>query len=142
MTDFLIASEHELDSLDKCSKGTKQNACLADSDLDLLMLCNLEAILTGTEWEHVFDRDYINPVRDECPDGKLIYQVSEKLLEALRKLQPDCILDCAKQWAETDEWTLREDCTPETIATVIQRLIGLAKLTLAEGKILFIRTEL
>ncbi|MBX9725013.1 MAG: hypothetical protein K2X81_26660 [Candidatus Obscuribacterales bacterium] len=142
MTDFLIASEHELDSLNNCSTGTNKNACLADSDLDLLMLCTLESILTSTEWEQVFDRDYINPVRDEFPDGTLIYQVSDKLLEALRKLQPECILDCAKQWAETDEWTLREDSTPESIATVIQSLVGLAKLTMAEGKILFIRTEL
>ncbi len=104
------------------------------------MLCNLESILTGLDWESVFDRDYINPVSEHGPDGPWVYQVSEGLLNALNKLSPDAIASAASRWAETDEWTLRNDST-DTIADVLSGLIGLAQKAGSEGKRVFIWTE-
>jgi len=140
LTDFFIASDDELNLLDLRQSATKQLPGMADSDIDLLMLCNLESILTGADWECVFDSMYINPVRDHGPDGPWIYQVSNYLLEALSKLNSEAMQDCASQWAETDEWTLKENCPLEEIMAALGKLIGLARLACSEGKHLFIVT--
>lgn len=105
------------------------------------MLCNLESILTGIDWENVFDRDYVNPVRDHGPEGPWIYQVSEQLLDALKQLSPDAKVNCAQEWAQTDEWHLRSDAAPEKIAGVLDGLISMAQRAGDEGKRLFIWTE-
>jgi hypothetical protein len=140
LTDFFIASDDELNLLDHRPSATKQLPGMADSDIDLLMLCNLESILTGADWECIFDSMYINPVRDHGPDGPWIYQVSNFLLEALEQLNSESMQDCARQWAETDEWTLREGCPREEIMTALAKLIGLSRLAGSEGKHLFIAT--
>lgn len=139
MTPFFLASDEDI----SCSEPLEQNGDESgeDSEIDLLMLCNLEAILTGTDWENIFDKVYLNPVSDQGPDGPLVYQVSNNLLDALRKLTPEAILNCARQWAETDEWTLRQD-PPEKIAAVVHGLMGLANQASEEGKKLFIWTRL
>lgn len=142
LTDFFIASNTEIKAIDCRPAENTAEPDLADSDLDLLMLCNLESILTGNAWECVFDEVYINPVRDNGPEGPLVYQVSSALLSALQELDRDAIADCAMQWAETDEWTLREGTPIETIAAVLQGLIRLARQASIEGKSLFICTEL
>jgi hypothetical protein len=141
LTDFFIASLADLNRLDNQRPADGPLSAVVDSELDLLMLCNLESILTGTEWESVFDRDYINPVRDDGPDGPWIYEVSNCLLEALRNLGPDDLLACAEQWAESDEWTLRQDASREKIADVLRELSGLAARACKYGKTLFICTE-
>lgn len=141
MTDFFIASDEDLNCLDDRQPADKNLAAVVDSEIDLLMLCNLESILTGSEWEAVFDRVYVNPARDHGPDGPWIYEVSSCLLKALQNLTPEGLVDCANQWAETDEWTLREDSEPEQIREVLQGLIGLARLAILERKSLFIYTE-
>ncbi len=142
MTDFFLASNDDLNRLEDHSPANEpESGAVLDSEVDLLMLCNLESILTGTEWESVFDQVYINPVRDHGPEGPWIYRVSSCLLEALRKLGPDSLAECASRWAESDEWTLREDSAPEKIAEVLRQLIGLARLAGLEGKSLFICTE-
>ncbi len=140
MSDFFIASDPDLNCLHSPPAESLLNERL-DSEVDLLMLCNLESILTGTEWESVFDRVYINPVRDHGPDGPWIYEVSSCLLAALQGLTPDTLLDCARKWGETDEWTLRDDIAPETIVNVLRGLAGMAELAHGEGNTLFIRTE-
>lgn len=141
MTPFFIASEHDLNLVQEPFALKENNAGIDDSEIDLLMLCNLESILTGSDWESVFDKVYINPVRDHGPDGPWIYQVSEKLLDALRKLTPEALLNCANKWAETDEWTLRQD-SPERIADVLHFLSALARQASSEGKSLFILTRI
>lgn len=139
MSNFFIASLEELKGLIDFSPG--MGTGIGGIEVDLLMLCNLEAILTGIDWESVFDKDYINPITDEGPDGPWVYKVSEGLLEALKRLSPDAVLKTAKEWAETDEWTLRENEPQENIAAVIQKLASMAKKAKSEGKSIFIRTE-
>ena len=136
MTDFFIASLEDLSGL----LDFRPSEMLGDSEVDLLMLCNLESILTGMDWESVFDRVYINPVKEQGPEGPWIYKVSEGLLDELKKLGPDAVKTAASEWAETDEWTLRAD-PKEKIASVLQGLIGLAKRAGTEGKSLFIWTD-
>lgn len=140
MTEFFIATLDDLNGLVDCRPLNEQ--FIADSEVDLLMLCNLESILTGAEWESVFDRDYINPLAEQGPDGPWIYKVSDKLINALEKLSSaESVAQAADQWSETDEWTLRPDNSPEKICAVIQGLIGLAKKAGEEGKSIFIWTE-
>lgn len=139
MTNFFIASLEDLKGLLDFSPSNGSG--IGGIEVDLLMLCNLEAILTGIEWESVFDKDYINPISDEGPDGPWVYKVSEGLLEALKRLSPEAIKKTAQEWAETDEWTLRENEPKENIAAVIQKLASMAKKAKSEGKSIFIRTE-
>lgn len=138
MTDFFIASIEDLTGLLDCRPSNGE--ALAGSEVDLLMLCNLESILTGMDWEAVFDRVYINPVSEQGPEGPWIYKVSEGLLDALKKLGPEAVKLAANEWAETDEWTLRAD-PKEKITSVLTGLIGLAKRAGSEGKSLFIWTD-
>ena len=138
MKPFFIASEEDIS---RAEPNASEESDAGSDEIDLLMLCNLEAILTGHDWENIFDKVYMNPVCDHGPDGPIVYQVSNGLLEALRKLSPDALLNCAKQWAETDEWELRQD-PPEKIADVVQSLIGLAQRANDEGKNLFLWTRL
>lgn len=140
VTPFFIASEDELHCVEPQALDGAEDAD-GPEQIDLLMLCNLEAILTGSDWENIFDRVYMNPVRDHGPDGPLVYQVSNGLLEALRGLSPESLLNCANLWAETDEWELRQD-PPEKIADVVHGLMDLAERASAEGKNLFLWTRL
>lgn len=112
---------------------------MVHSEVDLLMLCNLESILTGSDWEKVFEDFYTDPVQDAGPDGPLIYKVSEKLLQVLPALNSEALLSCADKWSETDEWTLRQE-VPEEIVNVLHSLSGLAKHAVAEGKKLYLLT--
>jgi hypothetical protein len=141
LTDFFIASGEDLTSLNNRALVLSRRSGVVDSDVDLLMLCNLEAILTGLEWESVFDRFYINPAREDGPEGPWIYEVSSCLLQALQKLTPEGLVDCANQWAETDEWTLREDVKPEKIIEVLRELSGMAEQAASQKKSLFIWTQ-
>lgn len=115
---------------------------LVETELDLIMLCDLESILTGSDWEVVFDQVYINPVEEHGPEGPWIYQVSSALLLALRGLSPDSLLDCARRWSDSDEWILRQDTPREKVAEVLKSLVVLAELAEQEGKEIFIWTEL
>lgn len=142
MADLFIASDSELNGISEAPSPINCLPGLADADVDLLMLCNLESILTGSDWESVFDRDYVNPICDHGPDGPWIYQVSKGLLDALRCLSPEAMIECARVWAETDEWTLRTDTCPEKVAEVISGLAGLAKSARAQEKHVFLWTRL
>lgn len=141
MTDFFIASNEDLKCLESRPLVEGQLAGLVDSEVDLLMLCNLESILTGQEWESIFDTVYVNPAREQGPDGPWIYQVSGCLLQALVNLTADELIDCANKWSETDEWTLRDDMSPEKIAEVLSQLVTLAERALSNGKTLYIWTR-
>ncbi|MBX9685810.1 MAG: hypothetical protein K2X27_03855 [Candidatus Obscuribacterales bacterium] len=140
MSDFFLASGEDLSSLnfEPPFAGT---AGLPDSEVDLLMLCNLESILTGSDWDCIFDSVYINPVAEQGPEGPWIYEVSAELLKALQSLGPADALDCARSWAETDEWTLRDNITIEKVSEVLQKLISLAQQALLQNKRLFIWAE-
>ena len=142
VSEFFLATTSELLQIEYRPPQSIMQPGLVDSELDLLMLCNLESILTGNDWESVFDDVYINPVQDHGPDGPWIYQVSTELLRALKTLSPDNILDCAKEWSQTDEWTLREDTPIECITTILRELTELAVQADTQGKQVFIWTEL
>ena len=140
MTDFFIASVEELNCPEVPRPAQSWQSGLADTEVDLLMLCNLESILTGAEWDSVFDQVYINPVCEQGPDGPWIYQVSASLLQELQEISPERVIDCARQWSETDEWTLRDDIALDKIADVLRELICLARAAADEQKSLFIWT--
>ena len=142
MADLFIASGEDLSSITESLSPINCLPGLADAEVDLLMLCNLESILTGIDWESIFDRDYVNPIADHGPDGPWIYQVSRKLLDSLQCLSPDAVVECARVWADTDEWTLRTDVCTEKVAEVISDLAGLARTALAENKQVFLWTRL
>lgn len=141
LADLFIATTQELGELDDMISPATLMPGLPDSEIDLLMLCNLESILTGTEWESVFDRDYGCPLREDGPDGPWIYEVSKPLLSSLQCLSPEAILECARVWSDYDEWTLRTDACIESIAEVISSLASLAKRALLENKQVFIWTR-
>lgn len=141
LADLFIANMNELQHLEPEAFTFSTSPAIADNEVDLLMLCNLESILTGDEWECVFDRDYGCPLLDEGPDGPWIYQVSKKLLDSLRCLTQEAIFECAKVWADYDEWTLRADAGVEKIANLISGLVDLAKQALLEDKLVFISTR-
>jgi hypothetical protein len=141
LADLFIATIKELGDLDDMVSPTSLMPGMADSEIDLLMLCNLESILTGNEWESVFDRDYGCPLREDGPDGPWIYQVSKNLLDSLQCLSPEAILECARVWSDYDEWTLRADACIESIAELISSLAALAKQALTEGKQVYIWTR-
>lgn len=142
MSDFFLASAAELQDQNDQPSGCSLQPQLLNSDLDLIMLCDLESILTGNDWEVVFDRDYINPVAEQGPEGPWIYKVSSALLSELQRLSPESLLDCAQKWSDCDQWTLKEDTPAEAIADVLRELVGLAQTAGKQGKDIYIWTEL
>lgn len=139
LNDFFIAAEPDVQVIEKFQVPLYEPE-LPQAEIDLVMLCTLEAILTGVDWESIFDRDYINPIRDDGPDGPWIYAVSNTLVEALTLLQPETVHQCAGQWMETDDWILRSDACMEKTKSVLEELITLCRKTADEGKRLFLWT--
>lgn len=113
-----------------------------EAEIDLVMLCTLEEILTGLNWEEIFDQNYINPAWEESPDGPWIYAVSDRLVETLTSFKSASTHPCIKQWMETDDWTLRENACPDEVIRILEELILLSKQASREGKRLFLRATI
>lgn len=139
--DLFIASERELSVL--CERGSplKKLHGIEDAGVDLVMLCTLEEILTGLDWEAIFDRHYVNPLKDDGPEGPWVYGVSKALQEALRDIQQDKLARYAERWADTDDWMVRE-CDVNSVEEILNRLVLLAKKASEEGKRMFLWTAL
>lgn len=138
LNDLFIASDRDLGVLNDRGSPTCKLPGLSDVGVDLVMLCTLEEILTGQDWESIFDIHYINPLKDDGPEGPWVYPISETLTAALSVLDTDKIMHAAGKWAETDEWTVHENNGVDAIAEVLTQLVKLAKQAAAEHKHLFL----
>lgn len=141
--DLFIASESELTILlDEIGSPVSKLCGIADSGVDLVMLCTLEEILTGAGWENVFDAHYVCPLKDDGPEGPWVYGISQSLQDALVRLQPPEMSDCAASWADTDDWTVREDCSLPVVLETLKQLASLALRAEAQGKRVFLWTAI
>ncbi len=139
--DLFIASERELAVLNELGSPVDRLHGISDAGVDLVMLCTLEEILTGLNWEAIFDRHYVNPLKDEGPEGPWVYGISKALQEALKDVSSERIAGYAAQWADTDDWTVR-DCELQNVVDILSRLIVLARKATDEGKRMFLWTAL
>lgn len=140
--DLFIASECELTILDEIGSPASKLDGIADSGVDLVMLCTLEEILTGTSWENVFDAHYVCPLKDDGPEGPWVYGISQSLQDALVRLQPTELPDYAASWADTDDWTVRENCALPVVLEALKQLASLALRAEEQGKRLFLWTAM
>lgn len=140
--DIFIASERELEVLNERGSPAEKlhGVCLFAADL--VMLCTLEAILTGADWESIFDKHYVSPLIDDGPEGPWVYLLSGSLQAALATTPGEVLPECAERWAETDDWMVRDDCSNETILSVLGQLKELATKAAAEEKRMYLWTAL
>lgn len=140
--DLFIASECELTILHEIGSPVSKLDGIADSGVDLVMLCTLEEILTGTSWETVFDAHYVCPLKDDGPEGPWVYGISQSLQDALVRLQSSEMPASAASWADTDDWTVREDCSLPVVLETLKQLSALALRAEEQGKRVFLWTAM
>lgn len=140
--DLFIASECDLAVLDDRGSPVAKLYGFADSGVDLMMLCTLEEILTGLSWEAVFDAHYVCPLKDDGPEGPWVYGLSSSLQKALVDILPSEMSAFAESWADTDDWTVREDCSLPVVLDTLKQLSSLAARATEEGKCMFLWTAL
>ncbi|MBY0358658.1 MAG: hypothetical protein K2W82_11700 [Candidatus Obscuribacterales bacterium] len=133
LKDFFVASDSDIQMIERFNR---QDAVT----IDLVMLCTLEGILTGMDWEIIFDKEYINPAREDSPEGPWIYAVSNTLVKILTALPPNNFTEYANQWQETDDWLLQPDSCLEQINNVLSELVSLCQQAQGQNKKLFLWT--
>lgn len=147
---YMAASNHIfLASMDELTayKGNGSpalhlNGQKKDLDLDPMMLSTLEGILTGENFEDVFDREYVMPVIEQGPEGPWAYCISTKLTELLSALTEPEALDCAEKWSQTDDWTLHDNLDMAEVCTAISTLSEMSRQGQSLQKLLFIWTNM
>jgi len=104
LTDFFVADRGSLVPAKIASGPNGIYPTAQWKNVDTIKLETLENLLTGVDYETAVDRLMKNSTGDFGDEGPWIHELSENLVTALAKLDPNRTREIAAAWIATEEW--------------------------------------